>query len=409
MTFATTCIGLFPIMWATGAGSDVMKRIAAPMVGGIFTSFVLELLVYPAIYEVWRWGSFPKNVRAEPGLGSPGVADGGRSGGAAVDVESFHPVPRSAEEPMTGRWAGTNSGTGCAVALLLLARAAAGQTTVAAIDSPAQTVTVSAPPLSVKAPAAPPKISYADGQLKIDALDSTLADVLTKVAALTGASIEVPPGATAERMPIVELGPGPVRRILASLLSDSTFDYVIQASDLDPERVKSVLLIPREKGGAGANATEVAASPARGPFGRRAAPPEAPAPEPVAAQPEPVAAAAISSNPPPAPTQPPQADQSTQPPQPDQPTQFRIVAAGPEQSDETGRAGPSPGNNSGNRQPTVAADVPAAGADGAAEPSGSLDAGARESWKPIGEWAGRVYLPAGAAVESACWRSFLRL
>ena len=55
MTFATTCIGLFPIMWATGSGSDVMKRIAAPMVGGIFTSFILELLVYPAIYEIWRW------------------------------------------------------------------------------------------------------------------------------------------------------------------------------------------------------------------------------------------------------------------------------------------------------------------------------------------------------------------
>jgi Cu(I)/Ag(I) efflux system membrane protein CusA/SilA len=55
MTFATMCIGLLPIMWATGTGSDVMKRIAAPMVGGIFTSFLLELLVYPAIYEIWRW------------------------------------------------------------------------------------------------------------------------------------------------------------------------------------------------------------------------------------------------------------------------------------------------------------------------------------------------------------------
>jgi len=63
MTFATTCIGLFPIMWASGTGSDVMKRIAAPMVGGIFTSFVLELLVYPAIYEVWRSRSFPESVR----------------------------------------------------------------------------------------------------------------------------------------------------------------------------------------------------------------------------------------------------------------------------------------------------------------------------------------------------------
>jgi len=70
MTFATTCIGLFPIMWGTGAGSDVLKRIAAPMVGGIFTSFVLELLVYPAIYEVWRWRSFPEALRATQSLES---------------------------------------------------------------------------------------------------------------------------------------------------------------------------------------------------------------------------------------------------------------------------------------------------------------------------------------------------
>ena len=67
MTFATTCIGLFPIMWATGAGSDVMKRIAAPMVGGIFTSFVLELLVYPAVYEVWRWHTAVKKLRSSSG------------------------------------------------------------------------------------------------------------------------------------------------------------------------------------------------------------------------------------------------------------------------------------------------------------------------------------------------------
>jgi Cu(I)/Ag(I) efflux system membrane protein CusA/SilA len=62
MTFATVCVGLFPIMWATGAGSDVMKRIAAPMVGGIFTSFILELLVYPAIYEVWRRNTAVKRL-----------------------------------------------------------------------------------------------------------------------------------------------------------------------------------------------------------------------------------------------------------------------------------------------------------------------------------------------------------
>ncbi|MCU0587847.1 MAG: efflux RND transporter permease subunit, partial [Syntrophobacteraceae bacterium] len=55
MTVAVMFLGLVPILWSTGAGSDVMKRIAAPMVGGVFTSFAMELLVYPAIYELWRW------------------------------------------------------------------------------------------------------------------------------------------------------------------------------------------------------------------------------------------------------------------------------------------------------------------------------------------------------------------
>jgi Cu(I)/Ag(I) efflux system membrane protein CusA/SilA len=61
MTMATTCIGFIPIMWATGTGSDVWKRIAAPMVGGILTSFLLELIVYPAIYEIWKWHSEVKH------------------------------------------------------------------------------------------------------------------------------------------------------------------------------------------------------------------------------------------------------------------------------------------------------------------------------------------------------------
>jgi len=55
MTVATTFIGLVPIMWSIGTGADVMKRIAAPMVGGILTSFLLELMVYPVIYEIWKW------------------------------------------------------------------------------------------------------------------------------------------------------------------------------------------------------------------------------------------------------------------------------------------------------------------------------------------------------------------
>jgi len=55
MTAATLLLGLIPIMWASGTGADIMKRIAAPMIGGIFTSFLLELMVYPAIYEIWKW------------------------------------------------------------------------------------------------------------------------------------------------------------------------------------------------------------------------------------------------------------------------------------------------------------------------------------------------------------------
>jgi len=55
MTVGVMFTGLIPIMWSTGAGADVMKRIAAPMIGGIFTSFILELVVYPAIYAIWKW------------------------------------------------------------------------------------------------------------------------------------------------------------------------------------------------------------------------------------------------------------------------------------------------------------------------------------------------------------------
>ncbi len=66
MTTATMFFGLLPIMWASGTGADVMKRIAAPMVGGIFTSFLLELLVYPAIYQIWKWNfELKKHVAKE--------------------------------------------------------------------------------------------------------------------------------------------------------------------------------------------------------------------------------------------------------------------------------------------------------------------------------------------------------
>jgi len=59
MTVAVMFMGLLPIMWSHGTGADVMKRIAAPMIGGIFTSFLMELLVYPAIYAIWRRRQLP--------------------------------------------------------------------------------------------------------------------------------------------------------------------------------------------------------------------------------------------------------------------------------------------------------------------------------------------------------------
>ena len=60
MTVSTMALGLIPVMWSAGTGADVMKRIAAPLIGGIFTSFVLELMIYPVIYEIWKRHSVPK-------------------------------------------------------------------------------------------------------------------------------------------------------------------------------------------------------------------------------------------------------------------------------------------------------------------------------------------------------------
>lgn len=54
MTVAALFMGLIPIMWSVGAGADVMKRIAAPMIGGLVTSFALELLIYPVVFFIWK-------------------------------------------------------------------------------------------------------------------------------------------------------------------------------------------------------------------------------------------------------------------------------------------------------------------------------------------------------------------
>jgi Cu(I)/Ag(I) efflux system membrane protein CusA/SilA len=64
MTVVAMTAGLLPLLWSSGPGADVMKRIAAPMVGGLVTSFALELLVYPAIFAVWK----SRSLRAPQGL-----------------------------------------------------------------------------------------------------------------------------------------------------------------------------------------------------------------------------------------------------------------------------------------------------------------------------------------------------
>jgi Cu(I)/Ag(I) efflux system membrane protein CusA/SilA len=60
MTVATMFLGLVLILSSTGAGAEVMKRIAAPMVGGLTTSFLMELIVYPVLYERWKSRTLPR-------------------------------------------------------------------------------------------------------------------------------------------------------------------------------------------------------------------------------------------------------------------------------------------------------------------------------------------------------------
>ena len=83
MTVATMAIGLFPILWSIGTGADLMKRIAAPMVGGLVSSFGMELLVYPVVYTLWRQQEVrrfekvaERHGRSFPAVSTAGVLSG---------------------------------------------------------------------------------------------------------------------------------------------------------------------------------------------------------------------------------------------------------------------------------------------------------------------------------------------
>ena len=69
MTVACMLFALLPILWSSGSGADVMKRIAAPLVGGILVSFLMELVVYPPIFAIWKWNFEVKpRLNVQPAL-----------------------------------------------------------------------------------------------------------------------------------------------------------------------------------------------------------------------------------------------------------------------------------------------------------------------------------------------------
>jgi hypothetical protein len=96
------------------------------------------------------------------------------------------------------------------------------------------------PPTPEQLPAMPPNVKYQNGELTILAQNSTLGDILHEVRAKTGAVIDIPPGAN-ERV-VGQMGPGPAREVLASLLNGTHFNYVMVASSTNPDSVAQVIL-----------------------------------------------------------------------------------------------------------------------------------------------------------------------
>ena len=124
-------------------------------------------------------------------------------------------------------------------------------------------------PAPEQAPPKPPKVTCSGDQLTISASNSSLESILVMVRGCSGAKIEIPESASRTRS-YEELGPGPVRKVLDELLSGTDFNYVIQSSDANPQRVESVMLSVRTKdtggksaGGIDAPNTEIAMTPGR--------------------------------------------------------------------------------------------------------------------------------------------------
>src|SRR3954453_373907 len=97
------------------------------------------------------------------------------------------------------------------------------------------------PPTPAQLPPQPARVSMRDGLLTIEANNSTLADVLAGVRRETKAAIDLPPGASGERV-VANLGPGTPQNVLASLFNGSRFDYIIVGSEDQPQAVQRVIL-----------------------------------------------------------------------------------------------------------------------------------------------------------------------
>jgi hypothetical protein len=143
----------------------------------------------------------------------------------------------------------------------------------------------SLPPSSVVGlnarPADPLDVSYIRGQLTIHAANLTLPDIIGRVAGLAGLHIEIPEGVDRGVLPSVEVGPGPARAVLASLLSDMRADYLIQDTDTEPAQLQHVVILARNNKLDAPVNENAPAGPYRNRFGNRAAPPaEPPAPAP---------------------------------------------------------------------------------------------------------------------------------
>ncbi len=132
-----------------------------------------------------------------------------------------------------------------------LASVAQGQSGQPAVSSGSNVTVPAVPESATSAPAepltGPLRVVCKDNQLTISADNSTLASILAEVNKCIGAKIDIPNGAGESRF-FDTIGPGPVREVLASLLSASSFDYIIGISASDPEKVETVVLMARATG-----------------------------------------------------------------------------------------------------------------------------------------------------------------